>query len=127
MRVSLNYEKILKFDHNGLVLVFIRTQVDQFDDFFREAEEGAVDPETMGGSRIGPVEGSRHTVTVPSSTTNHLVILGSKQKVLSIQELLGQKADSVTFMSFCSRVSLAIQALSPDPAETIAIGDSHQV
>ena len=127
MWVSLSYEKILKFDHNGLVLVFIRMQVDQFDDFFREAEEGAVNPEMMGGSHISPVEGSTHTVMVPLSPTGHLVVLGLKQKVLSAQELLGQKVDSVMFTSFCLHISLAIQALSPYPAETVAIGDSHQV
>ena len=81
----------------------------------------------MGRSCIGPVEGSRHMVTVLLSGANHSIILGSKQSLSSIQKLLEEQRMDPTFTSFCSHVSLMIQALSPNPVETIAISNSHQV
>jgi len=62
-----------------------------------------------------------------SSGTNRATILGSKQKVRAIGELLeGQSADPA-FVSFCSRVSKVIQALGSESADAIAVNDSHQV
>ena len=54
---------------------------------------------------------------------------GSEPRSTSIRELLGQegnRADPV-FAGFCSRVSRAVQLLSSDPADTVAINDSQQV
>ena len=68
-----------------------------------------------------------HTATMCAFETNHATILGSKKKLLSIQELLENRKMDPVFTSFCSHVSLAIQALSSEPADTIAINNSQQV
>lgn len=99
-----------------MVLAFIESQIKQFDDFYKNAETDVIDAETTSNLAI-----------IPSSGTNHLITLGSKQKTLTIEELLKNMATDLAFTSFCSRVSLAIQALSPDPVDTIAVNDSHQV
>jgi hypothetical protein len=125
MLVRLNYDKILKVDHEDLVLAFIEQQVEQFDDFHKAAED-AVNAETVEGDANDP-QGSRHTATITSSESGLTVALGSKQKPSTIGEFLEEQSTDPAFTNFCSRISLAIQALSSEPEDTIAINDSHQV
>lgn len=105
-----------------MVLAFIRALIEQFDDFYREAEKYAVNADGHPTDRAG---GSRHTETTPSPEANPLIVLGSKQKVTTIQEVIANQ--DTAFTSFCSRVSHVIQALSSEQGDTICINDSHQV
>ena len=68
-----------------------------------------------------------HTATMRTFETNCATILGSKQKLLSIQELLENRNTDPAFTSFRSRVSFTIQALSSELVDTIAINNSQQV
>jgi len=81
-----------------------------------------VDAGTARENRANHAEGSRHTVV-----TNQATILGSKQKVRTIEDLLEEQSAEPAFTSFCARVSKAIQALGSESADAIAINDQHQV
>jgi hypothetical protein len=108
-------------------LAFIESQIKQFDKFHEKAAKYAVNAETTSEDPINHAESSRCTIAMLSSVTNNIITLGSKQKTLKIEGLLEKQTGDPAFMSFCSRVSLAIQALSPEPAATTAVNDSHQV
>lgn len=107
-------------------MAFIESQIKRFDDFYSQnAEINSVDAETASGTRANYTE---NPATILRSGAHHLTILGSKQKTLSIEDVLeDSKGADPAFMNFCSQVSLAIQALSSAPADTIAINDSHRV
>ena len=126
MLVRLNHNKILKVDHEDLVLAFVEQQVMQFDNFHKAAED-AVDTGTVDQGDTDDPQGSRHTATITLSESGLAVTLGSKRKPSTIGELLEEQSTDPAFTNFCSRISLAIQALSSEPEDTIAINDSHQV
>ena len=107
--------------------MFLRTQIEHFDEFHKNSRENAVDSETASRNHITHAEGSRPTTTTLSSGTDYATILGSKQKVLTVAQLLKDQSKDVAFTSFCSHVSNAVQALSSEPLGTIAVNDSHQV
>ena len=107
-----------------MVLAFIESQIKQFDDFYKNAEIDSVNAETTSRSCANY---AGNPAVILRSGTHHLTILGSKQKTLTIEEVLEDKGADPAFTSFCSRVSLAIQVLSSAPADTIAINDSHRV
>jgi hypothetical protein len=88
-----------------------------------------LDTETADRDRVDGVEKSRHTAKIFLSGSDCVVILGSKQKTLTIQVLLEKQSKDPAFTSFCTRVSAAIQALtlSPEPTDTVAVNESHQV
>ena len=123
MLVRLTCVKILKVEHNDLVLGFIRAQIKRFEDFHTGTED-AVDAETVDESSINRMGGPGYT---GSLGTDGAIILGSGQKMLAIEKILGDEDRGDAFTSFCSRVSHAVQALSSTSADTIAINDSHQV
>lgn len=112
-------------EHQDLVLLFLRSQVEQFDYFHKKAEKYSVNAGTVSEGPINHAKGSRHTVTITTAGTNHVIILGAKQKACDIQKLLTDQKADLAFKSFCSRVSIAIQALSPE--DEIAINNAHQV
>lgn len=118
--------QILTVEHHDLILAFISAQVKLFDKFHRKKEKYAVDAETANRGRLDHAEGSVNPPT-SSVSAEHVTVLGSKQKTRAIRELLEQGETDPMFTGFCSRISLVIQALSSDPADTIAINDSHQV
>ena len=125
MLVWLNCNKILRVDHHDLVLAFLRFQIKQFDNFHKKAEKYAADAETISKEHIEDAKGSRHTVTIPSPGMDHVIILGSKRSA-TIEELENREKD-LAFTSFCSRLSIAIQALSTSSGPTVAVNNSHQV
>ena len=69
--------------------MFLRSQVDQFDDFHKKKEKyAAVDAETISNEHTDAAKGSRHTTTVPSPGLTHAIILGAKQPPVAIGELV---------------------------------------
>jgi len=110
-----------------LVLAFLRFQVGQFDEFHKKAKKYNLGAETTNKDHINRAEELRHTVSIPSAGASHGIILGAKQAALDVKELLEDNVADQAFTSFCSRVSTAIQALSPELADTIAINNSHKV
>ena len=117
----------MRVEHHDLVLAFVESHIERFDDFHKKRKKYAVDPETTTTRRTDYTEGPGNPATVLPSETHHLTILGSKQKPMTIEELLKNTSANTAFTSFCSRVSLVIQALSSEPADTIVVNDSHQV
>lgn len=106
-------------------MAFIESQIKRFDDFYSQnAEIDSVDVGTTSGTCANYTE---NPATILRSGAHHLIILGSKQKTLSIEDVLEDKGADPAFTNFCSRVSLAIQALSSAPADTNAINESHRV
>ena len=83
--------------------------------------------ETADQDHIDSVETLRHTVKIFLSGFDCVVILGSKQKMLTIQVLLEEQSKDPALMSFCAHVSAVIQALSLQPTDTVAVNESHQV
>ena len=118
------HAQILRVEHQDLVLSFLEFQVGQFDKFYRKQGKYAVDAETSSKSHLGEAGGSGNQVTTPRA--NLVTILGSKQKSATIETFIKGNEDPA-FTSFCRRVSIAIQALSLNPSDTIAISDFHQV
>lgn len=114
-------------EHHDLVLAFLRFQVGQFDEFHKKVKKYDLGIETANKNPTNRTEGSRHTVNIPSAGANQGIILGAKEAALDIKTLLEDRKGDPGFTSFCSRVSNAVQALSPELADTIAINDSHQV
>lgn len=112
-------------EHHDLVLAFVRFQIEQFDTFHKKAKKYSINAETASEDRANNAEGPMQRVAIPAIGTNHAIILGAKQKALSIRELLDDRLADQAFTAFRSRVSTAIQALSS--ADTIAVNDSHQV
>ena len=108
-------------------MAFIKSQIEQYDEFYQKAEKYAADGEAVDKDRTNHPEESRHTATVPVSGDNRAITLGAKRKTLAIRELLEAQSKDAAFTSFCSRVSLAVQELSSEPADTVAVNDSHQV
>ena len=127
MLARLIYDKILRVEHHDLVLAFIHSQIQQFDHFYKKAEKYAVDAGTMGQSDTNHTGGSGGLAATPSSTPNHVIVLGSKQKISTIKYLVENMDADPAFTSFCSRVSVVIQAQNSESADTIAIGESHEV
>ena len=84
----------------------------------------AADAGTINTNHVDHARGSRHTTTVPLPGPGHVIILGAKQTPMAIEDLKNWETDPV-FDAFCSRVSNAVQALSP--VDMIAISKSHQV
>lgn len=78
----------------------------------------------MGQSDTNYAEGSGGT---SSLAPNHVIVLGSKQKISTIESLIENRGTDPAFTSFCSRVSLVIQAQNSESADTIAINESHEV
>jgi len=120
--------QILRVEHHDLVLSFVESQIEHYDSFHIKAEKYAVDEGTATRNKhyIYHVEGTEPAM-VSLSGTSHMTVLGSKQKTQAIRDLLVDRSTDLAFTSFCSRVSLAIQSLSREPENTVAVNDSHQV
>ena len=114
-------------EHHDLVLLFLRFQIEQFDTFHKKAKKYAIDAETASENHVSNTEGLIQRVVIPTAGANHAIILGAKQKMLSIREHLEDQGADQAFLAFRSRISSAIQALSSGSADAIALNDSHQV
>lgn len=106
-----------------MILEFIRAQIKRFDDFIKGTPD-AVEAVTVGESSIIGMGGLG---SLGSLGTGGSILLGAGQKVLTIEKFLGDVGENEAFNNFCSRVTHAVQALSPTSADTIAVNDSHQV
>jgi len=114
-------------EHHDLIMMFLRLQIDQFDYFHKKAKKYNINAGMESANRISNAEGSMRRETIPTAGANHAIVLGAKQKVLSIREHLENKRADQAFTAFCSRLSSAVQALSSGSADVIAVNDSHQV
>jgi len=114
-------------EHHDLVLSFLRFQIDQFDYFHKKAKKYSVDVETTSKHPVSHAEGKRPREIIPTVGANPTIILGAKQKVSTIRELIEDQSADHAFTAFRSRVSSAIQALSSESGDTNTVNDSHQV
>jgi hypothetical protein len=99
-------------------LAFIRSHVKRFDDFHQEQADCAVDVETTSDNYVSHAEGLRPRF--------HTTILGAKQSISTIKQVIENCKKDPAFTAFRSRISTAVKKKS-QPEDTVAISDLHPV
>lgn len=106
--------KILRVEHDDLVLGYLRAQVDQLDNSLEsEAETSEIK--------------TRNCVSITAGISDSRTTLGSPNKMITVGEYLEKKGTDAAFTSFCTRVSTAVQAMSIVSTGIPAIDNSNKV